>query len=326
MVIEAKNLTREFKTYEGSSSFFMLNQLLRRKGKTKVVVDNINISIKEGEFIGYLGPNGAGKSTTLKMLSGILTPTAGQVKVLGIDPFKNRKSHAYNIGVLYGQRTQLWWDLPLYKSFELIQAIYNIPNDIYAKRLADLVEKLDMEEFMQRPVRVLSLGQRMRGELVASLLHKPPILFLDEPTIGLDVIAKDRIREFLSMLNKEEKVTIILTSHNIDDIKELCSRVIIIDNGKVMFDGKQEELRKLVKQHKILEVEVDPAQMQKTTPLESIQAIENRLYFEIENDSEVPSMVNQISNYYTILKMSILDPGMEGIVRDLYTTKKYAGE
>ncbi|MDT3498623.1 ATP-binding cassette domain-containing protein, partial [Bacillus toyonensis] len=228
MIIEAKNLSREFTVYsKESGSFFMLNQILGRKGTKKKVVDNINMDIAEGEMVGYLGPNGAGKSTTIKMLSGVLTPTSGDLKVLGREPGKYRKENAKDIGVLYGQRTQLWWDLKLNDSFELLKAIYKVDSKVYKKRLNNFIEILDMEEFINRPVRQLSLGQRMRGEMVATLLHSPPILFLDEPTIGLDVLAKNKIQEFLKFLNKEEKTTILITSHNMDDIEKLCDRIVL---------------------------------------------------------------------------------------------------
>ncbi|NUC20222.1 ATP-binding cassette domain-containing protein [Bacillus mycoides] len=223
----------------------MLNQILGRKGTKKKVVDNINMDIAEGEMVGYLGPNGAGKSTTIKMLSGVLTPTSGELKVLGREPGKYRKENAKDIGVLYGQRTQLWWDLKLKDSFELLKAIYKVDSKVYKKRLDNFIEILDMEEFINRPVRQLSLGQRMRGEMVATLLHSPPILFLDEPTIGLDVLAKNKIQEFLKFLNKEEKTTVLITSHNMDDIEKLCDRIVLIDQGKIMFDGAKNNLKKM---------------------------------------------------------------------------------
>ncbi|WP_341279698.1 ATP-binding cassette domain-containing protein [Paenibacillus sp. FSL H8-0537] len=325
MIIEAKELSREFTVYNNSgSSFVMLNQMLFRKGQKKCVVDQLNLTINKGEFIGYLGPNGAGKSTTIKMLSGVLRPTSGELSVLGMSPTKNRKEYAKHIGVLYGQRTQLWWDLPLIDSFELLKSIYKVPDSFYKDRLYKFVELLDMQEFLNRPVRVLSLGQRMKGEMVATLLHNPQILFLDEPTIGLDVLAKDRIQNFLRTINKEEKVTIMLTSHNMDDIEKLCDRVVLIDHGKVMFDGNQQELKRLTPQKKTLIIDVAAEDIGKTPVISPVKIEENRMYFEIADDSEVPKIITQLSVSFTLLKIEMLEPGIEDVLKELYATRNYS--
>ena len=217
--------------------------LFNRKYETKRAVDDISFSIKKGEIVGFIGPNGAGKSTTVKILSGILYPDAGEVKVSGFIPYKQRKQYVKNIGVVFGQKSQLNWDLPLIESFELMKFIYKIPPKKYEENLRLFSKLLDMEEFINQPVRQLSLGQRMRGDVVASLLHSPEIVFLDEPTIGLDVVAKERIREFVRYMNETERTTIIFTTHDMQDIEKVCDRLIIIDKGKKIYDGSIGEIK-----------------------------------------------------------------------------------
>jgi ABC-2 type transport system ATP-binding protein len=219
-------------------------------------VRDLSFSIEPGEIVGYIGPNGAGKSTTVKMLTGILVPTSGRLSVLGLDPCTRRREHAAHIGVVFGQRTQLWWDLPLEESFDLLRAIYRIPPDRYRANLKQFRELLELDEFFRTPVRQLSLGQRMRGDLAAALLHDPPILFLDEPTIGLDVVAKERIRQFLHAANRERGVTILLTTHDMGDIEKLCRRVMIIDHGQLLYDGPLEEIRERYGRHRTLVIDL----------------------------------------------------------------------
>ncbi|MDP4504220.1 ABC transporter ATP-binding protein [Nonomuraea turcica] len=205
-------------------------------------VRDLSFTVSAGEFVGYLGPNGAGKSTTIKMLCGILTPTSGRVRVAGLDPSRRRTTLARRIGVVFGQRTTLWWDLPLADSFELIRLLYKVERAAFRSRLNELTETLDLGAFLRTPVRQLSLGQRMRGDLAAALLHAPDVLVLDEPTIGLDVVSKAGIREFLRKLNAEEGTTVLLTTHDLGDIERLCRRVMLIDHGRLAFDGTLEEL------------------------------------------------------------------------------------
>jgi ABC-2 type transport system ATP-binding protein len=214
------------------------------KVKRSVVhaVRDLSFTVSAGEFVGYLGPNGAGKSTTIKMLCGILTPTSGRVRVAGLDPSRRRTTLARRIGVVFGQRTTLWWDLPLSDSFELIRLLYKVERGVFASRLAELTETLDLGSFLRTPVRQLSLGQRMRGDLAAALLHAPEVLVLDEPTIGLDVVSKAGIRDFLRRLNAEQGTTVLLTTHDLGDIERLCRRVMLIDHGRLAFDGTLEEL------------------------------------------------------------------------------------
>jgi ABC-2 type transport system ATP-binding protein len=214
------------------------------KVKRNVVhaVNDLSFTVSAGEFVGYLGPNGAGKSTTIKMLCGILTPTSGRVRVAGLDPSRRRTTLARRIGVVFGQRTTLWWDLPLADSFELIRLLYKVDRTAFGSRLAELTETLDLGTFLRTPVRQLSLGQRMRGDLAAALLHAPDILVLDEPTIGLDVVSKASIREFLRRLNAEQGTTVLLTTHDLGDIERLCRRVMLIDHGRLAFDGTLDDL------------------------------------------------------------------------------------
>jgi len=209
----------------------------------KVAVDDISFSITKGEIVGYIGSNGAGKSTTIKMMTGILTPTKGECLVDGINPSKNRKKNAQNIGVVFGQRTQLWWDLPLSESYTILKEIYNIPDELYTSQMEFLNDVLELKDFFDKPVRTLSLGQRMRADLGAALLHNPKVLYLDEPTIGLDLVVKDNIRKAIKEINEKYQTTVILTTHDIGDIEELCSRIIIIDEGKKIYDGTLEHLK-----------------------------------------------------------------------------------
>ncbi len=211
--------------------------VVRRTRRTVAAVDGISLRVEPGELCGYIGPNGAGKSTTVKMLTGILVPSSGTIRVAGLDPQRRRVELARRIGVVFGQRTQLWWDLPLVDSFELLRHVYRVPAERYRTNLAAFVELLDLGPFLHTPVRQLSLGQRMRGDLTAALLHDPEILYLDEPTIGLDVLSKARVREFLAEVNAERGVTVLLTTHDLDDVERLCSRLVVIDRGRVIEDG-----------------------------------------------------------------------------------------
>jgi ABC-2 type transport system ATP-binding protein len=229
-------------------------------------VRELSFAIEAGEMVGYIGPNGAGKSTTVKMLTGILVPTEGRLSILGLDPSTQRRKHAAHIGVVFGQRTQLWWDLPLEESFDLLRAIYRIPADRYRANLKRFRALLELDEFLRTPVRQLSLGQRMRGDLAAALLHDPPVVFLDEPTIGLDVVAKERIREFLLAANRERGVTVLLTTHDMGDIEKLCQRVMIIDHGRLLYNGPLSEIRERYGRHRTLVVD-----LQETRPEEEVR-------------------------------------------------------
>lgn len=237
-MIEVKNLRKEFKKpIRGEGISGMIKTLFSRKCEIKTAVKDINFSINEGEIVGYIGSNGAGKSTTIKMMCGILNPTVGQVLIDGVEPYKRRKQVAQNIGVVFGQKTQLWWDIQLIESYKVLKEIYQISDEAYRERMDFLEEVLGLSEFLRQPVRTLSLGQRMRADLAASLLHNPKVLFLDEPTIGLDVLVKEKIRKAILEMNRQYNTTVILTTHDMEDIENLCSRIIIIDEGSIIYDG-----------------------------------------------------------------------------------------
>ncbi len=255
-IIKIENLVKDFKINESLPGFFgAIRNLFSRKHRIKRALDGISMEIKRGDFVGYVGENGAGKSTTIKILTGILVPTSGSVVVNEIIPYENRVENAKRIGVVFGQRTQLWWDLPVRESFDLLKAIYEIPDTVFQENLKYLGEILGMKDLFSVPVRKLSLGQRMRCDIVAALLHDPEIVFLDEPTIGLDLIAKDNIRKFLKKINTEKKTTILLTTHDMEDIDYLCERIVILDKGKIIFDGLRDDLKNLYGRTRVVEVE-----------------------------------------------------------------------
>jgi ABC-2 type transport system ATP-binding protein len=242
--IEVRSLRKEFtvqKNREGLKGAF--RDLWKREYRQITAVKDISFTIPRGEICGYIGENGAGKSTTIKMLTGILVPTSGELRVNGYVPYKEREQFVRGIGVVFGQRSQLWWDIGVIESFRLLRKVYRVPEREFQQRLDELVERLQLGELLSRPVRKLSLGQRMRCELAASLLHNPSILFLDEPTIGLDIVVKTEIREFLKELNRKHETTILLTTHDLQDIEALCSRVIMLDDGRIIYDGGLEELK-----------------------------------------------------------------------------------
>lgn len=242
--IEAQDLTKDFKVYQSRSGLLgAFRDLLNRNYRMIRAVDGIHLEIHPGEIVGYIGENGAGKSTTIKMLTGILEPTAGVLRVNGFDPHREREQFVRTIGVVFGQRSQLWWDIAVRESFRLLKKLYRIPDDVYTRHLNRLIEVLEIGSFLDQPVRKLSLGQRMRCELAAALIHQPQLLFLDEPTIGLDVLVKENIRRFLKQVNEEYGTTILLTTHDLSDIEALCSRVVMLDKGKIIYDGDLERLR-----------------------------------------------------------------------------------
>ncbi|MBO5033178.1 MAG: ATP-binding cassette domain-containing protein [Lachnospiraceae bacterium] len=244
-MIELNNVRKEFvstKHYPGFKG--AVKGLFTKEKEQKLAVDNVSFSIKEGEIVGYIGSNGAGKSTTIKIMSGILTPTEGTCLVNGMEPYKNRKLNAKNIGVVFGQRTQLWWDLPLSETYTVLKEIYEVNDDDFKERMDFFYEVLELKPFIHSSVRTLSLGQRMRADLAAALLHNPKVLYLDEPTIGLDIVVKDRMRQAIKEINQKYHTTVILTTHDLGDIEELCSRIIIIDSGKKIYDGSLTDLKK----------------------------------------------------------------------------------
>jgi ABC-2 type transport system ATP-binding protein len=263
-VINVKNLSKSYEYYKKQPGLWAaVKGLFKREKLFKKAIKEINFSIEKGEMVGFLGPNGAGKTTTLKILSGILYPTDGQVRVLSYEPWKRQAQYQKQFALVMGQKNQLWWDLPAMESFILNKEIYEVSDEDFKKNLDELVELLGIREILDVQVRKLSLGQRMKCELVAALLHKPKVLFLDEPTIGLDVVAQKNIRDFIRKYNEREKTTIILTSHYMEDIKELCKRVIVIDEGKIIYDGELSKLIDKYAPYKLLKVTFDGGSISK---------------------------------------------------------------
>ena len=257
-MIQVENISKEFKKVVKQPGLMgSVKSLFNPKTEIVKAVDNVSFNVPEGEVLGFIGPNGAGKSTVIKMLTGILTPTSGQCVINGKIPQKDRKNYVRDIGVVFGQRTQLWWDLPLVETYSVLKEIYEVPQDKFKKRMAFLNEVLDLDSFIKSPVRTLSLGQRMRADIAASLLHSPKVLFLDEPTIGLDVVVNDNIRKAIAKINQEEKTTVILTTHDLSDIEQLCQRIVMIDKGKNVFDGNLQDLKSRYGQMRELYFETD---------------------------------------------------------------------
>lgn len=307
-MIEVKNIKKYYKISKRQKGFVSsIKHLFHRKYEEKKAVDNISFTIKKGEIVGFIGPNGAGKSTTIKMLSGILYPDAGELVVDGYIPYKQRKQYVKNIGVVFGQKSQLNWDLPLIESFELMKYIYKIPKKKYEENLDRFTKLLDMEDFINQPVRQLSLGQRMRGDIVAALLHSPKIVFFDEPTIGLDVVAKDKIREFIKYMNETEKTTIIFTTHDMQDIEKVCDRLIIIDEGKKIYDGSIDEIKNKYASHKTIEILLDNGEKEIHT-------------FDV-NKTPMNEVMEKLFSEYRIQDISICEPEIDKIVRDIYEGK-----
>ena len=243
--VEVQELVKHFRTFERREGLWgALQNLVVREYKTVAAVDRISFEIRPGEMVGYIGPNGAGKSTTIKMLAGILVPTAGRVRSNGFEPFRERSRYTRTIGAVFGQRTQLWWDIAVVESFRLLKKIYGVSDADYAARMREFNDVLEIERYLHTPVRKLSLGERMRCDMAAALLHNPPLLFLDEPTIGLDIVAKENIRAFLKRVNRQYGTTVLLTTHDLSDIEELCPRLMIIDHGRLLFDGGLAELKR----------------------------------------------------------------------------------
>ena len=321
MVIVANQLSKEYKIGQRKSGIRGgLESIIHKEYKLINALDNISFEIGEGELVGYIGPNGAGKSTTIKILSGILTPDSGECKVLGKVPYRERIDYVRNIGVVFGQRTQLWWDLPVIDSFELLKDIYKIPKGDYLKVKKELIEWLNLESFINNPVRQLSLGQKMRCELAASLLHSPQVLFLDEPTIGLDAISKLAVREFIKKLNREKGVTVILTTHDMDDIETLCNRVMIIGKGKILLDGSLQSLRHKVSKDRRLILDFDEGNNGlsiKGTTL--IKEEKNKLVMDFDPDIITPAdLINILSTKYKIKDILIENTPIEEIIARLY--------
>jgi ABC-2 type transport system ATP-binding protein len=328
LAIDVKDLRKQFqvqKNREGLSG--ALKDLFKREYNEVTAVKDISFQIPQGEICGYIGENGAGKSTTIKMLTGILVPTAGDIRVNGYIPYKDREKFVNGIGVVFGQRSQLWWDIGVIESFQLLRKVYRVSEADFKKRLDELVERLHLGELLNRPVRKLSLGQRMRCELVASLLHNPSILFLDEPTIGLDIVVKTEIRDFLLQMNKEQGTTILLTTHDLQDIEALCTRVIMLDDGRIIYDGGLDELK--TRWSKGREVQF---QFAAHTPLSKLQQLTDELdvSWTVENDVtakmwlphavSVSDALARVVGGTEIRDIKIFETNTDDIVRGIYQT------
>jgi ABC-2 type transport system ATP-binding protein len=292
---------------------------LRRERRQVRAVDSISFTVARGEMVGYIGPNGAGKSTTIKMLTGILTPSGGRLRVAGIDPSRERTRLAHRIGVVFGQRTTLWWDLPLLDSYKLMHRMYRIPDGRYRENLDRLVELLDLGALLDVPVRQLSLGQRMRGDIAAALLHDPDVLYLDEPTIGLDVISKARVREFLREVNAERGTTVLLTTHDLQDIEQLCKRVMVIDHGRLMYDGPLAGLHEVGESERTLVVDLE----REFPPIEAAPArvvrVEGpRQWLAFPAAESAAALVARIAAEYPLVDLSVREPDIEAVIAKMY--------
>ena len=302
---------------------FVVRRRSGRVARTRTevrAVRDLSFQVEAGEMVGYIGPNGAGKSTTIKMLTGILVPTRGHLRVAGIEPSRRRTELARRIGVVFGQRTTLWWDLPLRDSFELLQKIYRIPRERYRTNLAEYLELLSLGDLLDTPVRQLSLGQRMRGDIAAALLHDPEILYLDEPTIGLDVVSKGRLREFLRTLNAERGTTLLLTTHDLQDIEALCRRVIVIDHGTAVFDGDLADLHRHGGSTRTLVVDLVDEAPPIAVPGAVTRRVEGpRQWLSFPTDASAAPVVAAVAATYDVADLSIQEPDIEDVIRELYS-------
>ncbi len=323
--IDATGLTKVFKTFDRRPGFWgSLRDVVDRRYRELTAVKGVTLTVPEGQIIGYIGPNGAGKSTTIKMLTGILTPTAGTIRVNGFDPHRERGAYTKTVGAVFGQRSQLWWDLAVGESFDLLRHLYDVSPADFAVRLKRYDEVLGLSEFLRTPVRKLSLGQRMKADLAASLLHQPKVLFLDEPTVGVDVVTKTRLRTFLAELNRETGTTIVLTTHDMQDIEALCQRVVVIDHGAIMHDGTLDSLTDRYGGGKVLKLTLSrPVELASigelprqgiawsaTNPVEVIAALDRTV--------DCPATLQRVLGLLPVADVTIEEPSIEEVVKALY--------
>jgi ABC-2 type transport system ATP-binding protein len=321
-LIELENIVRRFKIVKRKSGLRgTFQNLFAPETEIKTAVNNLSFIIPDGQMVGFIGPNGAGKSTTVKMLSGVLYPDSGKVTVNGFVPYIDRKKYVRHIGVVFGQRSQLWQDLPITDSFEMLRSIYKIPDDIFRKNIELFNDILALHTFENKQVRQLSLGQRMRADIAAAFLHNPEIVFLDEPTIGLDVVVKENVRAFIKSINEERGCTVIFTTHDMQDIEKVCKRILIIDEGALLYDGTTETLRDVFGEERVLTVSLN----EKTDTLtacgiESVAGEDNPLdrIFRVPKEVKLPELITAIAAKSDIADIKIKEPEIEAIIRRIY--------
>ncbi len=324
-MIEVNDLVKTYKIIEKQNGLIgYFKNLVKPKYKELIAVNKINFNIEEGELVGYIGENGAGKSTTIKMLTGLLTPTSGKVIVNGLVPNENRIENNKNIGAVFGQKTQLWWDLPVIESFRLIKQMYKISESDYRKNLKMFTEILDLEDLLEKQVKNLSLGQKMRCEIATTFLHNPKIVYLDEPTIGLDVLVKENIRKFIKDINKEKNTTIILTTHDLKDIEDVCDRIILLDKGNIIYDGEKQKFKDAYGKYVTAEFVMKDKEcaISDTLNLNSVQILEesdSNLKLQFNHDeTTIIKIIDEISKYCNILDIHMKEAELEDILKEIY--------
>lgn len=329
-IIEVDQLYKDYTVYEKQPGLRgMLKSFFNAKKVIKSAVKDVSFSIEEGEIVGYIGPNGAGKSTTIKMLTGILTPTKGEIHVNKLVPYKQRTLNAKNIGVVFGQRSQLWWDLPLTESFTVLKEIYQVSDEEFYDRMHYFNELFGLNDFIKQPVRQLSLGQRMKADIVASLLHNPPIVFLDEPTIGLDVVAKEKIRQTIKEINKRFKTTFILTTHDITDVEELCNRIILIDQGTIIYDGNLDQIKKRFGSKKIVKFTLKSEDdFNKIDVIHNFSTLDPKINIKFDDNIltvifnkdfiGIKDITSYVLNHIDVSDINIEEVSLESIIKEIY--------
>ena len=320
-MIALKGITKTYRVAKRAPGLLAAVKALgKREYETVEALHSLSFEIGRGEIVGYIGPNGAGKSTTIKIMSGILVPDAGECTILGKTPWKNRVAHVRDIGVVFGQRTQLMWDIPAMDSFELLRDVYKVPKETFRTNLDELVEVFQLAEFMNAPVRQLSLGQRMRCEIAASLLHSPPILFLDEPTIGLDAVSKVAVRQFIKRVNRDNGVTVVLTTHDMNDVDALTDRVMLIGKGRLLYDGSFETMKNRYNTTSLLTVEYDPAQILPAMPYTRFVSDESgRAVLEVDTlQTTISAAITALSQAVTVQNVTVQPRPVEEIIADAY--------
>lgn len=320
-LIEVVDVTKQFRRKKKKEGFLgSLSLLINPDYEIKIAVNNISFQIDEGEVIGYIGPNGAGKSTTIKMLAGILVPTSGNIQVQGCVPNRQRAAHAHHIGVVFGQRTHLWWDVPVIDSLHLLRDMYKVPEAEFRRNLAMFNDLLELGDLLGVPVRQLSLGQRVRADIAAALMHSPSILFLDEPTIGVDMISKDRLRTFIKEINRERRVTVLLTTHDMNEIERICQRIIIIDHGRILYDGNLEKIRSHYGSDRILVVEFDEEVPDFSIPEVVHQRSEGRKKWFVFNRFKTPvsDLIATVSANYAVVDLTVEEQKIEEVIKSIY--------